>query len=331
MRWEIITMVFVLAATRVAMPAVPASGGGSPASSIALTKSITSQVPADTRWIIYLNFDQAMKTPDAGKLLYQFLNSHPSAKSTIGKVETILGNKFPDDFHQILIMGRQVGPGHGVVVMHATAAQSHISQLIALNSAASTMTVGKTRVNMIPSSDSKGYTTFEASPEQGTFVVSRSEHAIADELHVLTGKSNGMTMNNPLLVGLHQKAIIYVADTDIAQLANRPGRHHGPGWMKSVTGAWMALQEKNNKIDVKGRIALINAESAARIVQIAQGWQAAMDLGATSAHANPHQIFMAGLADRLNVGAIGKVISFHWTMSLAKLLAGPRKPTTAAE
>ncbi len=322
MRKTIISLGLLVAAASAPVSALHAAAVSTPSVPRAFN---AAAVPADARWIIYINIDQAMATPGSGKYLSEFLASRPSVKRAIQQVQTIMGNEFPGDFHRVFLIGRKVGPGHGVVVMHATAAQRHINQIINLSSAAGTMMVGKTSVNMIPSSDNKGYTTFEASPAQGTFVASRSENAIKHELDVLSGKSTGMAGDNSLLAGAHNGLIVYLADTDMAQLLNRPGQHPGPAWMKSVRGAWLAARIEKEKLDIVGRVDLNNAESAAQIVQMAQGWQAMMDLSATNAKVNPRQRFIAGLADRLNVGAIGKTIRIHWVMSLAKLLAGPQK------
>ena len=331
MRWKIIILgTICLAATRGV--ADLRADAGLPTSAPAVAKLNPAEVPADAKWIIYVNIDQAMRAAGAGKLLIQFLHSHPPAQTSIDRIQTIMGNKFPGDFHRIVIVGRKIGPGHGVLIIHATARQNHINKLIELNTAARTITVGKTRINTIPSSDGNGYTTFEASPLPGAFVVSRSEHSMVNEINVLSGKSAGMAGNNPLLIGAHSGVVMYLADTDIGQLSKDRGRHHpDPAWMKLVTDAWLAVRIKKGKLDIVGRLNLKSAESAAQMAQMAQGWQAAMDLAATNANADAHQRFMAGMADRLNVGAIGKVVHIHWAMALSKLLAGPQNQPPAAQ
>lgn len=155
---------------------------------------------------------------------------------------------------------------------------------------------------------------------------------MVNEINVLSGKSAGMAGNNPLLIGAHSGVVMYLADTDIGQLSKDRGRHHpDPAWMKLVTDAWLAVRIKKGKLDIVGRLNLKSAESAAQMAQMAQGWQAAMDLAATNANADAHQRFMAGMADRLNVGAIGKVVHIHWAMALSKLLAGPQNQPPAAQ
>ena len=320
-RKTIITLGLLFAAALAPVSAIHAAAFSTPPVPV---EPNAATVPADARWIIYLNIDQAMATPGAGKYLGTFLDSRPGIQQAIDHVQTVMGNEFPGDFHRIIIIGRKVGPGHGVVVMHATATQRHISQIFYLNPAVGTMMIGKTRVNIIPSSDKNGYTTFESSPTQGTFVVSHSENALKHELDVLRGKSTNMVGNNSLLAGAHNGLIFYLADTDMAQLLNRPGQHPGPAWMKSVAGGWLAARVEKEKLDIVGRFDLNNATSAAQIVQMAHGLQAMMDLSATNANANPRQRFIADLTDRLKVGAVGNTIHIHWAMSVAKLLAAQK-------
>ncbi len=327
MYWKTFTMGLLLAAAA-SCSAIKADSPTPATATPDRDQSPAAQVPADAKWVIYLNLDRAMQMPGAAKLLKGFLRSHRAAKQTIGRIETLMGNKFPDDFHQAMIVGNKVGPNHGVLVIHATANQSHLNHLIELNSAASKMTIGNTRVNMIPASDRKGYTTFEASPAPGVFVASRSEHAIKHELDVLTGKAPGMAASNPLFIGLRDNVIVYLADADVAKLVEHRRGRAGPVGMKYVTSAWLAVRVIKKKLDIRCRIHFIHANTAAQMVQMGQGWQAMMDLGATNGNANPRQRFMAGIADRLNIGAIGKVIRVHWDMSLDKLLAGPAMPTS---
>ncbi len=287
-----------------------------------------AEVPADAKWIIYMNIDQAMANPAAGKMLSAFMRTHPRAKKNMTNLEIAMGADFPRDFHDVLLFGRHIGPNHGVVVIHAHARQSQIARFLKANRGKITVTTPVP--GMIKVVNKKGQTIYETSPRPGTFVMSRTEKSLRHELHVLAAKSGGMAPDNPLLVGARPGVLMYMADMNMAQLANRPGRHHGPIWMKSVTGAWLAVRVKKERLNIRARIDLIDADSAAQMVQMAQGWQAMMDLGATSANVKPRQRFIAGIADRLNVGAIGKVVAIHWSMSLPKLLAGPEKQSHPA-
>ncbi|MGC8625219.1 MAG: hypothetical protein ACP5VQ_08130 [Phycisphaerae bacterium] len=327
MRWKIITLVFILAATGGTRADLHAAGTHAAAAPMAPTKLNPAQVPADAKWIIYLNLDQTMRSPAAGKLLADFLRSHPMAQNKVKNLEKVMGVKFPRDFHDILILGREIGSKHGVVVIHASANQQVIEKFFKRNSTDIQVTTATDGVYKIV--DRRGDATYEVSPSTDTFVVSRSKKSLMHELHVLAGKAAGMATTNPLLSRARHDIIMYLADINMLKLADGSVRRHSPAWMKSVTGAWLAVRVKKEKLAVLGRLELINADSAARIVQMVQGWQAAMDLGGTSPNASPRQRFMAGVANRLNVGSIGKDIRIRWTMSLAKLLAGPQKRAPA--
>ena len=330
MRWKTITLGLLLLAAAADGPAIHAASVSTAAATPAPVKLNAAEVPVDAKWIIYMNFDQAMANPAAGKMLTAFLRTHPQAKKNINKLEKVMGAKFPQDFHNVLLLGRNVGPNHGVVVIHANARQNRIKKFLKASSGNVEVTTPANGIYEMV--DKKGRKTYEASPSRGTFVVSRSEKALNRELLVLAGTSAAMAANNPLLAGTRHGVVMYMADTDMTQLANHHARRHpGPDWMKSVTGAWLAVNVKKEKLNIQGRIDLIDANTAAQMVQMAQGWQAMMDLGATSANVKPRQRFIAGIADRLNVGAIGKVIRIHWTMSLTKLLAGPQKRAAATQ
>lgn len=287
-----------------------------------------SAVPAKATWIIYLNIDQAMKNPAAGKLLANFLRRHPQARKGLASLKA-MGLKFPQDFHDVLLVGRNVGHNHGVVILHATSNQRHLEKWFQAQRAAITVTKLADGIDKIV--DKKGHTFYEASPTSDTFVASRSLSSLRHELRVLAGTSAGMAAGNPLLNGAHPGGILFLADTDMANLPNGRGPRHGPRWMKSITRGWLAAWINKGRLTVSARVNLKSPDTAAQTVQITQGWQAAMDLGATNAHANPRQQFIAGIADRLNVGAIGKSIHIHWSMPVAKLLAGPKSSPPATQ
>ncbi len=158
-------------------------------------------ISTNVKWVIYWNVDNTMALPDAGELLIRYLNNHPGVKMAIQRAEVIIGNRFPDDFHDVLITGTNARPGQGrgVVVIHAIASQEHINGMLSLNSSNTTITVSKTSVHIIPGKH--GHTTFEASPIQGTFLVSRSEKSLVDELKVINGQAPAMKANSPLLAG----------------------------------------------------------------------------------------------------------------------------------
>lgn len=68
-----------------------------------------SAAPAKATWIIYLNIDQAMKSPAAGKLPANFLRRHPQARKGLAGPKA-MGLKFPQDFHDVLlVVGLNVG------------------------------------------------------------------------------------------------------------------------------------------------------------------------------------------------------------------------------
>ena len=325
-RKTIIAFGLLIAAALADGSALHAAAASSPPVPVRLN---AAAVPADAKWIIYLNFDQAMKNPAAGKLLANFLHTHRRAEKRMAKLEKAMGLKFPQDFHDALLVGRNVGANHGLVVIHAASSQRRFEKFFQAHSAAITVTHLTDGIDKIV--NKKGHTVYEASPAFDTFAASRSLASLRHELHVLAGSSAGMAATNPLLAGAHRGGILYLADTDMAQIANRPRGRHGPVWIKSVTGACLAAWVAKGRIKVSGRVNLKSPDAAAHVVQIAQGWQAAMDLGATNTNANPRQRFLAGVADRLNVGAIGKAIHFHWSMSVAKLLAGPKSKPSAAQ
>lgn len=330
MRWKTITLSVLLLAAAADGPTLHAAFVSTAAATPAPAELNEAEIPADAKWIIYMNFDQAMANPAARKMLSAFLRTRPQAKKNINNLEKAMGAKFPRDFHNVLLLGRNIGSNHGVVVIHANARQDRIKKFLKASSGNSDVTTPANGIYEMV--DKKGRKTYEASPYRGTFVVSRSEQALKRELLVLAGTSAAMAANNPLLAGTRHGVVMYLADTDMTQLANHHvGRRPGPIWMKSVTGAWLAVKVKKEKLDIQGHIDLIDANTAAQMVQMAQGWQAMMDLRATSANVKPRQRFIAGIADRLNVGAIGKVIRIHWTMSLAKLLAGPQKRAAATQ
>ena len=284
-------------------------------------------VPAKAKWIIYLNLDQAMKNPAAAKLLAKFLLMRPQAQKGVAALKA-MGLKFPQDFHDVLLAGRTVGPNHGVAVLHVTSSQRHLEKFFQSQHAAITVTQLAGGIDKIV--DKKGHTFYEASPASDTFVASRAQSSLRRELRVLAGKSASMAAGNPLLAGAHPRGILFLADTELANLPNRGGRR-GPHWLKSVTSGRLAAWVTKGRLKVSARINLKSPDTAAQSVQIAQAWQAAMDLGATNAHTNPRQRFIAGIADRLNVGAIGKAIHIHWSMPLAKLLAGPKSQPSATQ
>lgn len=281
----------------------------------------TAAVPAKAKWIIYVNIEQAMKNPAAGKLLADYLRTHPHAQKGVAELNA-MGLKFPQDFHDVLLVGRNVGTNHGVAVLHARISQRHLEKLFHARHSAITVTQLAGGVNKIV--DKKGHTIYEASPASGTFVVSRSQSPLLYELRVLASKSACMAAGNPLLAGAHPGGILFLADTDMANLANHQGPRPGPPWMKSVTSGWLAAWVTKGRLTVSARVNLKSADTAAKIVQIAQTWQGVLDLGVTNTHAKPLQRFIAGIADRLNIGATGKAIQIHWSMPLKKLLAGPK-------
>ncbi len=326
-----ITSAFGLLLTA-ALASAPAFASALPAAAVTAppvpVELNASAVPAKATWIIYLNMDQAMKSPAAGKLLENFLRRHPQARKGLASLKA-MGLKFPQDFHDVLLVGRNVGPNHGVVVIHATSDQRHLEKWFQTQHAAITVTKLTDGIDKIV--DKKSHTFYEASPTADTFVASRSVSSLRHELRVLAGTSAGMAAGNPLLNGAHPGGILFLADTDMANLPKGRGPRHGPSWMKSVTRGWLAAWITKGRLTVSARVNVKSPDTAAQTVQIAQGWQAAMDLGATNAHANPRQQFIAGIADRLNVGAIGKSIHIHWSMPVAKLLAGPKSSPPATQ
>jgi hypothetical protein len=326
MRWTTITLA-TLAAIAAAgnIDYSPASAATASVAPMLMMKA--AQVPADAKWVMYWNFDQAMAHPAAGKLLKMFLHSHPDAKIQIARLEKAMGVKFPEDFHDLLMVGRAFGAGHGVVVIHAHARQSHIAGYLKSDPAGTT--VRALSGGVIKMVDKKGVATYEVSPVADTFVVSRSQASLRHEVQVLTGQSAGMKHADQLLAGVQPGLIVYVASTTMTPRTGQHGHRPAPAWMRQVSSLWLAASVKKEKLNVVGRVNAKSADAAAQMVQSAQGMQSMMELGATGANSNPRQRFMAGIIDRLNMGAIGKTVQIQWAMSLKKLLAGPPQKTTA--
>ncbi len=328
MRWTTLTLAAVLAAAVVGNLNLQMASA-TMAKTAPMIMLNAAQVPADAKWVIYWNFDQAMAHPEVGKLLATFLHSHPDAKKQIARLEKAMGAKFPSDFHDVLIIGRAFGPGHGAVVIHVNARQSHITNYLKSDPAGTTVSSLSNGITKMV--DKKGVATYEAAPLADTFVISRSQTSLKHEVKVLTGQSAGMKPENLLLSGSHEGMIMYAASANMVQFAGRHGGRPGPAWMRHVSNIWLAAMVKKEKLAIVGRIDTKSADSAAQMVQSAQDMQSMMELGATGANANPRQHFMAGVIDRLNIGAIGKTVRIDWAMSLKKLLAGPPKNTTSGQ
>ncbi|MGC8540169.1 MAG: hypothetical protein ACP5QA_06010 [Phycisphaerae bacterium] len=105
-RKRIIAFGLLLTAALASARALPAAAVSAPPVPVELN---ASAVPAKATWIIYLNIDQAMKNPAAGKLLANFLRRHPQARKGLAGLKA-MGLKFPQDFHDVLlVVGLNVG------------------------------------------------------------------------------------------------------------------------------------------------------------------------------------------------------------------------------
>ena len=331
MRWKTLTVsLIVSAASATLYPPHPATALDR--ATMPSNRTLNpAEISAHAQWVIYLNIDNTMAMPDAGALLARYLNTHPKVKKTIRQADVIIGNRFPDDFHDVVITGNNAGPGQGqgVVLIHAIASQDHIDKMLSLNPANTTITVDNRIIHIIPGKHDQ--TTFEVSPMPGTFVVSRSEKSLVDELKVLRGQAPAMTTHGSLLAGAGRGTIFYLADTALAESAKPHGPHQGSVWLAHVRSAWLAAHRKDGTLQLVGRIEAKTATAAAEMARAARGIQSMLELTGTSATANPHQRFLAAVVRGLKVRAAGTTVRLHLAMTLRTLLTGLRRNARAGQ
>ncbi len=331
MRWQALTVCLIVSATSVTLyrphPAKALDEATKPSSRMLNP----TEISASAKWVVYWNIDRTMAMPGAGELLERYLNTHPKVKMTIHRAEVVIGNRFPDDFHDVLISGNNAGPGQGrgVVVIHAIASQAHIDNILSLNRSNTTITIGKSIVHIIPGNHD--HTTFEVSPTPGTFVVSRSEKSLVDELKVLRGQAPAMTTHAPLLAGADHGSIFYVADTALAQSGKPHGSNPGRAWLTHARSVWLAAHGKDGTLEWVGRIQAKTATAAAQMASGARGIQSILELAGTSATATPRQRFIAVAVKGLQVRAAGMTVRLRLAIPLKTLRTGLQRNDRAGQ
>lgn len=269
------------------------------------------QVPADAKWVVYIDAHQLRHNPIA-KALRQHHKSKGGKHGDHAQARRALGLASWDDLSDVVLYGTTYDQSDGILLVNARADRDAIARSVEgkpnyKQSKASGQTVHSWTYD-VDRHGSKSQHTVHLALLPGRAVMSRDQ-AIAPALAVLEGKRRNLNSAKAMLApDVPTGTSIYMEAVGTAAMAEMAGPR--AQWLRNAERVRMALVHADNAVTLNVDIAVRDAEAAVQFKQVLEGFRAMMMLRQQGeGDADLSQAMQA-----INIDLRGNVVVMTWTM-----------------
>jgi hypothetical protein len=269
-----------------------------------------SRVPADAKWLIHIDIEEAQTTPVA-----QETGGESRVQKALGWIQERYGIDVGNDMRGATIFGTSYEPHTGVAVLNTAYSEDKVTGVMKREPGYKTTSLGDETLHSwtvtTPAREGQPQKlTMHAVLRDDQILIGRSEAEIRKALEVQDGQGKTLAgSDSPLLKDLPQGTFFRGAAVDLAKLRERPGFRVLPQ-LERIT---VNIGDREGEFFLDSKMIAEDVETAEQIKNLIEGFRATLALQ------KEENKELAELAEALKVSSQKETVTLEWSVSLEKL------------